>query len=80
MIKNEDGKVYIRYYQPTPKYIKVGTKEYIADVKYGVSMLLADEEDVPALLDAMGGCCGGRKKIFHLPSQEAVNVYLTGNR
>ena len=80
MIKDENGKVYVMYHQPIPKYIKVGEKEYIADVKHGVSMVLADEEDVPALLDAMGGCCGGRKKIFHLPSQEAVNVYLTGNR
>ena len=80
MIKNEDGKVFLRYYQPIPKYVKVAGKEYVCDVRYGVSMLLVDEGEVANLLSAEGGCCGGKRKIFSLPSQDAVNVYLTGNR
>ena len=80
MIKDENGKVYVRYHSPVPKYIKVGTKEYVTDVRYGVSMILADEEDVPQLLEALGGCCGGRKKIFHLPSPDAIRLWETGSR
>lgn len=80
MIKDPNGKVYIRYYQPTPKYIQVGKNEYVTTVRFGVSMILADENDVPALLAAEGGCCGGKRKIFALPNQESVNVWLTGNR
>lgn len=79
-IRNKEGKVYVRYYQPIPKYVKVGTREYVCDVQHGVSMLLVDEAEVQPLLDFFGGCCGGKRKVFSLPTQEAVNVYLTGNR
>lgn len=81
MIKDQNGKVYVRFDQPIPKYVKIGNKEYVCDVRYGVSMLLVDESEVPALLNYVQVCCGGHQKhIFTLPSQEAVNVYLTGNR
>jgi len=80
MIKDENGKVYIRYYQPVPKYVIVAGKEYVCDVRYAVSMLLVEESEVQPLLDAVGGCCGGTRKIFSLPNQEVVNIYLTGNR
>ena len=80
MIKDENGKVYVRYYQPIPKYVTVGGREYVCDVQHGVSMLLVNEEEVPPLLSHKGGCCGGERLVFSLPSQEAVNVYLTGNR
>jgi hypothetical protein len=75
-----DGKVAVRYHQPIPKYIKIGKKEYVCDVKHSVSMLLVDEEEVPALLNFLGGCCGGKKKVFSLPSEEAYNIWLTGHR
>lgn len=79
-IRSPEGKVYVRYFNPTPQYIKVGNKDYVCDVRHGVSMLAVDESEVQQLLDATGGCCGGRRKIFSLPGQEAVNVYLTGDR
>lgn len=80
MIKNDEGKVYVQYYQPANKYVKVGNNEYVAVAQHAVSMLLAEESDVPALLSVLGGCCGGQRKIFLLPSQEAVNIWLTGTR
>jgi hypothetical protein len=80
MIKNPDGKVYVMYHQPIPKLIKLGNKGLVCDVRFGVSMLLVDEADVPAVLAVQGGCCGGKKFVFRLPSQEAINVYLTGQR
>ena len=72
--------VFVRFHQPTPKYVKVGGREYVCDVRHGVSMLLVTEGEVPALLDAIGGCCGGIRKIFSLASEGAVKVYLTGDR
>ena len=80
MIKDENGKVYVRYFQPVPKYVRIGSKEYVCDVRHGVSMLLVEESEVPPLLAFKGGCCGGKRLVFSLPGQEAVNVYLTGNR
>jgi len=80
MIKDENGKVYIRYYQPVPKYVIVAGKEYVCDVRHAVSMLLVNENEVPALLNHIGGCCGGQRKVFSLPNQETINVWCTGNR
>jgi hypothetical protein len=75
-----DSKVAVRYHQPVPKYVKIGGKEYVCDVKHGVSMLLVEESEVPALLAVEGGCCGGKKKVFSLCGQEAFNVWSTGHR
>ena len=75
----KDDKVILRYYQPVPKYVKVNGKEYVCDVKNAVSILPADEEDVPALLGVKGGCCGGQRLVFSLCSQVAYNVWETGN-
>ena len=75
-----DGKVALRYYQPIPKYVKIGNKEYVCDVRHSVSLLLVSEEEAHALLATEGGCCGGKRKIFSLCSQEALNVWLTGSR
>lgn len=74
--KNEQ--VILRYFQPVPKYVKVNGKEYVCDVKHAVSILFADEGDVPALLGVKGGCCGGQRLVFSLCSQTAYNVWETG--
>lgn len=83
MIENAvyyDGKVAIRYAQPIPKYVIVNGKEYVCDVRHGVSLLLVSDEEVAPLLSVEGGCCGGKRKVFALCGQEAFNVWLTGNR
>ena len=80
MIKDENGKVFVKYYDPTPKFVRVGEHEYVATVQHGVSMFLAEESDVPAIIATKGGCCGQQRLIFSLPNQESVNVWLTGNR
>lgn len=76
----QDGKVVLRYYQPTPKYIQIGNKEYVCDVRHGVSILLVEENEAQSLLDFLGGCCGGQRKVFSLANQESVNVWKTGDR
>lgn len=80
MIKDENGKVYLMYHQPVPKLVSVNGTDYVCDVRHGVSMLLVSESEADALLGVRGGCCGRQKLVFHLPSQEAVNVWQTGTR
>ena len=75
-----DGKVAVRYFQPVPKYVQIGKVEYVCDVRHGVSLLIVNESEVPALLAHIGGCCGGQKLVFSLASQEAYNVWNTGDR
>lgn len=79
MLKDENGKFYVQYFQPIPKYVKLGNKEYVCTVRYGVSMLLVEESEVAPLLGVEGGCCGGKRKVFFLPSENAVNVWKTGH-
>lgn len=79
MITHE-GKVALRYFQPVPKYVKIGTKEYVCTVQHSVSMLLVPPDEVASLLAVTGGCCGGKRLVFSHPSQEAFNVWLTGQR
>lgn len=79
-ICDENGRIYVQYYQPVPKYVQLGKKEYVCSVQHAISMLLADEGDVPSLLEHLGGCCGGQRKVFQLASQGAVNVWRTGDR
>jgi len=75
----ENGKVYIRYGQPIPKFIKINGKELVCNVQHGISMLVVDESDVPALLAVQGGCCGGTKLVFSLASELAVKVWKDGH-
>lgn len=75
-----EGKVAVRYYQPIPKLVQVNGKQMVCSVQRGVSLLLVEESDVQPLLDMWGGCCGGKRKIFSLCSQEAFNIWLTGQR
>lgn len=75
-----EGKVAVRYHQPIPKAISVNGTQYYCDVRYGVSVALVEEKDVPALLAVTGGCCGGKKFVFSLCGKEAYDVWSTGNR
>lgn len=75
-----DSNVALRYHQPTPKYVQIGSKEYVCSVKNGVSLLFVAENEVPLLLGYLGGCCGGQKRVFSLCSNEAYIVYSTGDR
>lgn len=76
----KDGKVALRFHQPVPKYVKIGKKEYVCDVRYAVSLIFVDEEEVNPILNHLGGCCGGQKKVFSLCSEHALRVWETGNR
>ena len=76
-----DGKVAVRYSQPTPKFVRVANSEYVCDVRYGIALLFVTEEEVPPLLAYEEGCnCGGSKrKGFALASELAVKVWQEGH-
>jgi len=73
-----DGKVVLRYHQPIPKLIKIGDKNFYFDPKHGVSLSLVNEEDVPALLAYLGGCCGGKKHVISLASEAIYKHWQDG--
>lgn len=75
-----DGQVALRFYQPVPKYVQISGKDFVCDVRHGVSLIFVPENLVQPALDYLGGCCGQARKVFSLCSQEAYNVWLTGNR
>ena len=75
-----DGKVALRYDQPIPKLIKVGTENYTFVVRLGISICLVDESIVSKFLEIKGGCCNRERKIFKLASFEAANLWRTGTR
>jgi hypothetical protein len=75
-----EGKIFLRFYQPVPKLIKVGNLSFNFVVRLGISICLVDEEDVPQLLALQGGCCGRKRQIVALASYEAANLWSTGER
>lgn len=70
-----DGKVAIRFWQPSPKYVKRGQKEYVFDVRRGISLIFVNEDEVQAILATIGGCCDQKRQIFSLASQHAVDFW-----
>lgn len=74
-----DGLVAIRYYQPMPKLVQVGSEQYYFDCRHGVSLAFVPEVVVPISLEVMGGCCGGKKKVITLATQAVYQHWLDGN-
>lgn len=73
MITNSQGQVAIRYYQPAPKAVRIGKKNYAFACSNGIpySWSWVDAEDVNKILAQLGGCCGGKRLIFSPVSDEA---------
>jgi hypothetical protein len=72
------GRVAVRYAQPIPKLIQIGSERYYFDCQYGVSLAFVDEADVPTLLNHKGGCCGGQKLVITLASPAVYSHWLDG--
>lgn len=79
MIKNDEGKVALRYYQTVPKLFHVGTHDYVVQIKYNVAIVFAYPEDVSSFLNIRGGCCGNKKKnLFWEATERDMAVFYTG--
>lgn len=75
----QDGKVALQYYAPVPKMVQVQGVGYVTDVRHSVSLLWANEEHVPSLLELRGGCCGKQRQMFTLAPALAVKVWNEGH-
>lgn len=64
MIKNNEGKVILRYFQPVDKLVKVGNEYFSFTSQFGISLGFFNEEDVPQLLEVIGGCCDRKRKVI----------------
>jgi hypothetical protein len=64
MIKNDEGKVILRYFQPVDKLIRVGNDYFSFTSQFGISLGFFNEEDVPKLLEVTGGCCDRKRKVI----------------
>lgn len=78
MIKNEDGKVVLRYFQPIPKMIKVSGEAVYFDAKFGISLAFVDENLVPPLLSYLGGCCGQKRQIIFPATEPQYSHWKDG--
>lgn len=73
-----EGKVALRFFQPIPKYVQVGGKSYVFDVRNGISLIFVPEEEVPPLLGVLGGCCGQKRPIISLATEVQYSHWLNG--
>jgi len=79
-ITNETGQVAIRYYSPSPKYIRLSNgHEYVFSGGKYVSASWVNEEDVSSVLSLTRSCnCSGgsKKPMFREATQQEVNLWL----
>lgn len=61
---NSEGKVAIRYFQPTPKMVRIGAELIYFDCQHGISMAFVRENLVPQLIAFRGGCCGQKQQVM----------------
>jgi hypothetical protein len=76
---NDDKLVAVVYYQPIPKYIKVGAIEHVFSCEHGISLAWVPEEHVQPLLSHLGGCCGGKRTVVSLANPAQVAHWRNGN-
>jgi len=70
--------VALRYDQPIPKYVRVGTKDYVFECQHGIALIFVPEEEVSPLLSYVGGCCGGQRHVISLCSPILYSHWLDG--
>ncbi|MHA2246910.1 MAG: hypothetical protein ACXADY_18340 [Candidatus Hodarchaeales archaeon] len=76
-----DGMVAVQHYTTNGWTVKVNDTVYTWMPKHNVSLAWVKEEDLSKILSiGTRGCCGGKRKRFHLASLINVNLWETGNR
>lgn len=78
MIKDENGKVILRYFQPIPKLVKVGGQNVYFDAQHGLSLAFVDEHLVLPLLSHLGGCCGQQRQIIFPATETQYSHWKDG--
>lgn len=75
---NSSGQIAITHYMSTNPLVEIGhpaTKAYKFVTKMCVCLAWVDAEDVEKILSILGGCCGGKKRIYRLSSAQEVRIW-----
>lgn len=74
-IENESGQVALCYYQTTNPLITLenGTIGYKFQTRANICLAWVNREHAQSLLDMLGGCCGGKRRIIYVASQTDVD-------
>jgi hypothetical protein len=78
-VYNDGGLVSLWYYQPIPKYLKLGNKDYVFQCKFGIAMIFVPEDEVQQFLDFKGGCCGSNHQVIFLANSAQYSHWLRGD-
>ena len=77
MVTNTDGKVAVKYYQPTPKRVVIGNTVYDFVYRNYVSLAWINPEDVDKILSITNSSCNCSKgtSIFRLANERDVLIW-----
>lgn len=70
--KDDAGNVALCYYQTTNPFVEVGGHGYKFQTQANICLAWVRLEDAPQILSRMGGCCGSKKPIFRVASEDDV--------
>jgi len=75
----KDGLVAVKYYQSTPRNLRIDNEIYPFRVKARISMCWVKDEHVSRVLSTKKTCCGGSKKrVFRLANESDVRRWTQG--
>ena len=77
---DEAGNVALLYYQTVNPFIQVSGREYKFTTRQNICLAWVTREDGQKLLDRLGGCCGGKKPVFRVASEDDVRRWTYGGR
>ena len=71
---NANGDIAVRYYQSSRALITKtpSGKEYVAVTQANICLAWIDPDDVENILARKGGCCGKKRQLFSLASEDDV--------
>lgn len=77
-IYNDSGQVALCYYQTTNPLITLanGIIGYKFQTSANICLAWVEPEHAQTLLDLMGGCCGGKRRIIYVATQTDVDRWL----
>lgn len=76
--RNENNEVALCYYQTTNPLVEIGDHGYKFITKANICLAWVSEEDAPKILEKKGGCCGGKRFIFRVASEDDVRRWTNG--
>lgn len=76
--KNDAGEVALCYYQTTNPLVEVNGRGYKFITRANICLAWVKPEDAPKILEMRGGCCGGKRPVFRVASEDDVRRWTNG--